>query len=524
MAATIGCPIGSWWNGVRCAEGDPADLFPQSANYNASAEEKRWRVIPIPGKIPFYWHVERLDDAEGLVYLAFLEVNCIVYRADGVNSEYWTVRTKRTYQLPTGYLGYMGSSSLAPTLTVVGSRNTSMRFSFYVSSVSQNSETPALLSLSCYSGSNAFGAAAQASPMWFLRYTGTDQYRNGAYGYNGYTPAVGDLTFFAGFFSAFAMTDFTPAPLSLADEAGIPRFDPPMSDLIRKPLIPQLTSASTAATASSQQSNYEAWRAFQRTSNQWVSNAVPSVGSPQWLKVDLGEPTVISRYAFNAGHTSFNSLPAGWKLEGSTDGATWTTLDERTATDAEQLMTGQSAIPQVSNTTFPFENTTAYRWYRLVFTGLMSMNSSPQRVGVGRFQLYGAYSSYPPPFAMVSISAGGITLLNNSAQNPLAADVSGYDYETLCVNFEGMVPVMQSGVQFSFFNKQTGAAIYAYGYWSGKQLQIYNLRDLWYGLNQPTGIREIEIRLFDGIYGYYGSNVSAQDSFFTGSIWIDFQP
>jgi hypothetical protein len=148
----------------------------------------------------------------------------------------------------------------------------------------------------------------------------------------------------------------------------------------------------------------------------------------------------------------------------------------------------------------------------------------PQRVGVGRFQLYGDYPSYPPPFAMVSVSAGGITLLNNSAMNPLAVDVSGYNYETLHVNFEGMVPITQSGVQFSLFNKQTGSAIYAYGYWSGKQLQIYNLRDLWYGLNQPTGVREIEIRLFDGIYGYYGSNVSVQDSFFVGSIWIDFQP
>jgi hypothetical protein len=397
-----------------------------------------------------------------------------------VNSEYWIVRAKRTYQLPSGYLSYVDSSSLALTLSVVGNRNTAMRFSFYVSTVSQNSESPALLYLSCYSGSSAFGAGAQASPMWFLRYAGNDQYRNGAYGYNGYTPAVGDLTFFAGLLSAFAIPDFAPEPLSLTDETTVPRFEPPMLDLNRKPLIPLLTSTSTAATASSQQSNYEAWRAFQRTSNQWVSNAVPSIGSPQWLKIDFGEPTVVSKYAFHAGHTSYNSLPAGWKLEGSNDDSTWTTLDERSATDAQRLMAGQSALPQMCNAVFSFENTTAYRWYRLVFTGIMDMNSSPQRVGVGRFQLYGVYPSYPPPFAMVSVSAGGITLTNNSALNPLPADVANdYSYDSLYVRFEGMVPAMQSGVQFTLFNKQTGASMYSYGYWSGTQLQIYNLRDLW---------------------------------------------
>ena len=153
------------------------------------------------------------------------------------------------------------------------------------------------------------------------------------------------------------------------------------------------------------------------------------------------------------------------------------------------------------------------------------MSSSPQRVGVGRFQLYGAYPSYPPPFAMVSVSAGGITLTNNSALHPLPADVANYySYDVLSIHFEGMVPATQSGVQFTLFNKQTGASIYSYGCWSGTELQIYNLRDLWYGMGQPTGIREIEIRLFDGTYGYYGSNVPAQDSFFVGSIWLDFQP
>ena len=355
MSEIIGCPNGSWWNGVQCVQGDPADLFPPSVNYSANAEEKKWRVIPMPGKIPFYWHVERLYDAEGFVYLASMEVNGIVYRADEVNSEYWIIQAKRTYQLPSGSLSYVGASLLAPTLTVVGSRNTSMRFSFYVSSVSQNSEHPALLYLSCYSGSSIFGVGAQTSPMWFLRYTGNDQHRNGAYGYNGYTPAVGDLTFFAGLISAFSIPDFAPEPLSLTDENTVPRFEPPMSDLIRKPLIPQWNSADEAATASSQQSNYEAWRAFQRTSNQWVSNAVPSAGSPQWIKVDLGEPILVSKYAFNAGHTSYNSLPAGWMLEGSNDDSTWTILDNRTEKDAERLMAGQSTLPQVSNAVFSFE-------------------------------------------------------------------------------------------------------------------------------------------------------------------------
>jgi hypothetical protein len=127
---------------------------------------------------------------------------------------------------------------------------------------------------------------------------------------------------------------------------------------------------------------------------------------------------------------------------------------------------------------------------------------------------------------MVSVKLGGTTLTNNSAQNPLPVSAGGYDYETLYVNFEGMVPPLQQGVQYSFFNKLTGATLYSYGGFYNNQLYVdsYYFRDWWYSLGQPTGVREIEIRLFDGAYGYYGSNISVQDSFFVGSIWLDFQP
>jgi len=50
---TIGCPLGSWWNGVQCVIGSPDDVGIKSDG-DSSTEEQRWRLFQIPGKTPIF--------------------------------------------------------------------------------------------------------------------------------------------------------------------------------------------------------------------------------------------------------------------------------------------------------------------------------------------------------------------------------------------------------------------------------------------------------------------------------------
>lgn len=95
------------------------------------------------------------------------------------------------------------------------------------------------------------------------------------------------------------------------------------------------------------------------------------VGPPaevQW-QAQLAAPTAVSSYAL----TSANDVPArdpqDWRFEGSDDGTAWTTLDTR----------AEAPFPQRKLTrTYAVANTTAYRFYRLLFL---------PKAGVSHFQV-----------------------------------------------------------------------------------------------------------------------------------------
>ncbi|KJQ52856.1 discoidin domain-containing protein [Microbacterium sp. SA39] len=101
-------------------------------------------------------------------------------------------------------------------------------------------------------------------------------------------------------------------------------------------------------------------------------------------QADLAEPAAVASYSL----TSANDVPArdpqDWRLEGSTDGTTWTTLDTRSeAPFAQRRLTK----------TFSFSNTTAYGHFRIVFA---------PKAGVSHFQV-------------AEVALGGVDLARGSA-------------------------------------------------------------------------------------------------------------
>ena len=72
------------------------------------------------------------------------------------------------------------------------------------------------------------------------------------------------------------------------------------------------------------------------------------------------EAYAITSYSVTAGNDSSDRDPKTWTVEGSDDGATWTPL--------EPAQTDQVFAERYQTTTFPLDNTTAYKQYRIVIT------------------------------------------------------------------------------------------------------------------------------------------------------------
>jgi predicted alpha-1,2-mannosidase len=75
-----------------------------------------------------------------------------------------------------------------------------------------------------------------------------------------------------------------------------------------------------------------------------------------WLQVELDHPVIIRRYALTSANDSSGRDPKDWKLEGSSDGANWVTLD---------LQFDQDFTSRFQTKIYNFNNSTAYSIYRL---------------------------------------------------------------------------------------------------------------------------------------------------------------
>jgi predicted alpha-1,2-mannosidase len=78
-----------------------------------------------------------------------------------------------------------------------------------------------------------------------------------------------------------------------------------------------------------------------------------------WVEVDLDGPATVVHYALTSGNDFPDRDPRDWRLLGSTDGSTWTLLDER----VDQSFSGRAQTRE-----YLIHNEAAYRHYRLEVT------------------------------------------------------------------------------------------------------------------------------------------------------------
>lgn len=100
-----------------------------------------------------------------------------------------------------------------------------------------------------------------------------------------------------------------------------------------------------------------------------------AVHASAWVQFKAAEPHVLKSYTLTSANDFPERDPASWKLQGSSDGTTWTTLDKRK---------GQDFAGRFETRKFKIDNTKAYTHYRLTLT-----NHSGTLLQLAEIELWG---------------------------------------------------------------------------------------------------------------------------------------
>jgi hypothetical protein len=103
-----------------------------------------------------------------------------------------------------------------------------------------------------------------------------------------------------------------------------------------------------------------------------------------WIQFAPTVPATVTGYTLTSANDAPDRNPRGWTLQGSADGAAWTTLDSRSI---------QTFLVAYGKNRYAFVNTTPYRFYRLSVTAI---NGSPD-LQIGEWQILGTTTATPPP-------------------------------------------------------------------------------------------------------------------------------
>ncbi|WP_203899161.1 GH92 family glycosyl hydrolase [Virgisporangium aliadipatigenens] len=125
-----------------------------------------------------------------------------------------------------------------------------------------------------------------------------------------------------------------------------------------------------------------------------------------WAQVRLGEPVAVVHYALTSANDAPERDPVDWRVLASNDGETWSTVDTRTG----EAFTGRFQLRE-----FRFENTTAYRYYRLDIA-----RTNTDLIQLAEWQLSDGDTTPPPPSDMRSATGKG------PAGSPTAKPGVGY--------------------------------------------------------------------------------------------------
>ncbi|WP_222854026.1 GH92 family glycosyl hydrolase [Fodinicola acaciae] len=113
-----------------------------------------------------------------------------------------------------------------------------------------------------------------------------------------------------------------------------------------------------------------------------------------WVQYELSEPMAIVKYGIASANDEPTRDPKDWKVEGSTDGSAWTTVDSRS---------GESFSSRFQMKQYDVANTTAYKFYRLTITA----NAGADILQASEWQLAIDPKNDPPlPNMQTSLSTG----------------------------------------------------------------------------------------------------------------------
>ncbi|GAA4715225.1 ThuA domain-containing protein [Phytohabitans rumicis] len=153
------------------------------------------------------------------------------------------------------------------------------------------------------------------------------------------------------------------------------------------------------------------------TAAQLVDGAVGTkwlVRTPNgWVVAKLGAPVVVSRYALTSANDFPGRDPKDWNLQGSADGANWTTLDTRS---------GETFPQRFQTKQYTFTNTTAYQYYRLNITA----NGGEPLTQLAELWLIGPDAG-PPPEATVQEAVVSVTDRQHPANDGLPLTIKRSD-------------------------------------------------------------------------------------------------
>ncbi|GAA2526806.1 hypothetical protein GCM10010407_16160 [Rarobacter incanus] len=118
-----------------------------------------------------------------------------------------------------------------------------------------------------------------------------------------------------------------------------------------------------------------------------------------WLQYQLSSPAVVKQYKMTTADDSPARNPKSWKVQGSTDGSSWDTLDTR----ADQLPT---STPKLTTFTYNIDNNTAYSYYRLA----IDANNGDSMIQLGDWEILdGTSNAASPSPIQTTVSTGPVS-------------------------------------------------------------------------------------------------------------------
>lgn len=193
----------------------------------------------------------------------------------------------------------------------------------------------------------------------------------------------------ADFFSSFEADDPQPTWTNTVEIGGDGRKKTAGVDGVYAPGIPgNITDQVTAVTASGEYT--EAGEVKENLIDGEASTKWLVFESSGWVAFELAEPVAVVHYALTSANDAPERDPRDWTLQGSADGESWTDLDQQT---------GQEWTERFQTKEYRFENTQAYKFYRLDIASVQSGDI----LQLADLQLSNGDTTPPPPSDMKSL-------------------------------------------------------------------------------------------------------------------------